>query len=121
MFKKKKLIFVFICLSALSCTSVSTDDLIEDLPQGNTITYVDHVKPIIDNNCISCHGISPTNGASISLVSYTNVKNGVLNNNLISKINGNGPGSLMPYGGQKLPQNLIDIITEWQAMGFIEK
>lgn len=121
MFKKKNLIVVFTGLLALGCTNVSTDDLTEDIPQGNTITYVDHVKPIIDNNCINCHGVTPTNGASISLVTYTDVKNGVLNNNLISKINGDGPGSLMPYGGQKLPQNLIDLITQWQVMGFIEK
>ncbi|MBJ6367089.1 hypothetical protein [Snuella sedimenti] len=103
-----------------SCTNASEDDLTDSTSTPSTVTYNDHVKPIIDNNCISCHKVPAVNGASVSLLTYTNVKNAIQNNNLISKINGNGPGGLMPLGGPKLPQNLIDIITKWETDGLLE-
>ena len=120
MIRMKKILAITTCSIVLSCTNASTDDLIEATPLPNPVTYADHVKPIIDSNCINCHSTTPSNGASISLTTYAEVKTAILNYNLISKINGNGPGSLMPYGGQKLPQNQIDLITKWQTDGFVE-
>ena len=103
-----------------ACTNTSEDDLINSEPIPNLVTYTDDVKNIIDNNCISCHKSPAVNGASISLLTYTNVKSAIQNNNLISKINGTGPGGLMPLGGPKLPQNLIDLIAKWESDGFLE-
>ena len=48
------------------------------------------------------------------------MKNGVENNDLISRISGNGPGPLMPLGGLSLPQNFIDLIIQWEADGLLE-
>jgi hypothetical protein len=104
----------------LSCTNASEDDLVDIQPILNLVTYDDNVKIIINNNCLDCH-ISPAiNGASVPLLIYENVKSAVQNNNLISKISGNGPGGLMPLGGPMLPQNLIDIIIQWEADGLLE-
>ncbi|MCH4552469.1 hypothetical protein [Aestuariibaculum lutulentum] len=108
----------FICL--FNCANDSEDDLIETTPLPNLVTYNDDIKTVIDNNCISCHASTPNSGASISLVTYTNVKSAVQNNNLISKINGNGPGAQMPFGAPKLPQNLIDLIEKWETDGLLE-
>lgn len=118
---KKNLLIISICITALSCTYVSEDDLIDTTPMQDTVTYMEDVKTIIDNNCISCHSNPPVNGAPNSLVFYSEVKNAVLNSNLIGRITGNGPGSLMPKGGPKLPQNLIDIIIQWEADGLLEQ
>ncbi len=117
---KKQYITVILLLSMLlSCTNASEDDLIDTQPIPVLVTY-DDVKTIINNNCLDCH-ISPAiNGASVPLLIYDNVKSAVQNNNLISKISGNGPGGLMPLGGPMLPQNLIDIIIQWEADGLLE-
>lgn len=103
-----------------SCTNSSEDDLIDSNALPNTVTYNDNVKSIIDNNCIQCHSNPAINGASVPLLTYNNVKSAVQNNNLISKINGIGPGGLMPFGGPKLPQSLIDLVIKWETDGFIE-
>lgn len=118
--KHYTLILAMISICIYNCANDSEDDLIETTPIPNFVTYNDDIKTVIDNNCLTCHGNTPTNGASISLVTYANVKSAIQNNNLISKINGNGPGSLMPLGGPKLPQNLIDLIEKWETDGLLE-
>ncbi|GAA3584159.1 hypothetical protein [Snuella lapsa] len=107
-------------ITLYACTNASEDDLTDSTPIATTITYNDHVKVIIDNNCIGCHKSPAVNGANVSLLTYNDVKNAVQNNNLISKINGNGPGAQMPLNGQKLPQTSIDIIEKWEDDGFLE-
>lgn len=101
-----------------SCVNETESDIIGNSTQG-TITYTNTIKSIIDNNCISCHGNTPTNGASISLTSLQNVKNGIINNSLIEKISkAQGADGLMPYGGTRLPQSQIDQIITWKNTGF---
>ncbi|PKQ46341.1 hypothetical protein [Confluentibacter flavum] len=118
--KKVFLLVVVSSLTIFNCANDSEDDLIDSDPLPSTVNYTVHIKPIIDNNCINCHNNPPINGASISLLTYQNVKSAVQNNHLISKINGNGPGELMPLGGQKLPQLTIDLITKWETDGLLE-
>jgi len=112
---------ILISQCILGCTYSSENDLIDTTPIAIVVTYNTHIKEIIDNNCISCHANPPINGANSSLLTIIDVKNGVENNNLISKILGNGPGALMPQGGPSLPQNLIDLIIQWETDGFIEE
>lgn len=105
----------------LGCSYTSENDLIDTSPLPIVVTYNTHIKSIIDNNCIECHTNPPINAANTPLLTFTDVKNGVENNNLISKLLGNGPGGLMPLGGPSLPQNLIDLIIQWETDGFIEE
>lgn len=118
---KKNLLIILILSMVLNCTNVSEEDLIDAQPLPEIVTYQANVKAIIDNNCLNCHGIPQTNGATIPLVSYTDVKSAVENNNLIGRISGTSSGSLMPLGGPKLPQNLIDTIIQWEADGLLEE
>jgi len=118
---KKILLISSMFLLSLNCTNVSEDDLIDAEPLPDLVTYQADVKVIIDNNCISCHSMPPVNNAPMPLVLYIQVKNAVENNNLIGRITGAGPGSLMPKGGPKLPQSLIDIIIQWEADGLLEQ
>jgi len=115
----KILYIILICATLLSCTNVSEDDLIDSTPLPNLVTYEADVKSIIDNNCNFCHSDPPVNGAPRALVTYAQVKDAVEHHNLIGRIDGSS-GPLMPQGGPKLPQNLIDIIIQWEADGLLE-
>lgn len=120
---KHKSILIAICLPFFlsSCTNDSTDDLIDTTPISGLVTYNKNVKAIIDANCISCHGVTPTNGAPMSLVTYSQVKEAIINRGLVDRISRqNGESGLMPQGGSKLPQITIDVVTKWQTDGLQE-
>lgn len=121
--KRKILHVIHLCslMLFLSCTAVSEEDLVDATPIPETITYNVEVKPIIDNNCIICHSNPPQNGAPMALVNYENVKDAVENRNLIGRISSEDPVFLMPFGGPRLPQNLIDIVIQWNEDGLIEE
>ena len=116
-----KITFLIMLMASVSCTSVSEDDLVDATPIPENITYVADVKPIIDNNCIICHSNPPQNGAPMPLVTFENVREAVQNRNLIGRISSDDPAFSMPFGGPKLPQNLIDIIIQWNEDGLIEE
>ncbi len=105
-----------------SCTNVSEEDLIVEIPQPVLTTYTDDIKTIIDNNCVGCHADPPVNGAPISLTTFSEVQNAVTNNNLIDRISRQaGEAGAMPFGGPRLPQNLIDLIQKWKDDGLLEE
>lgn len=116
----RNLFLTALCLSAfVSCTNTSPNDLSDNTPVSGTVSYAQNVKSIMDANCIQCHGAIPTNGAPMSLTTYDNVKQAVLNRGLLNRINRQmGDGLLMPQGGPKLPQNKIDVVQVWQSQGF---
>ena len=117
--KKIATLLVFsLVLSA--CENNSTDDLIDALPVDN-VTYNEHVRTIINNNCIICHGTIPANGAPMSLTTFTAVKDAVENRGLLDRISRpQGSPGMMPNGGTRLPQNQIDLIFQWEAQGLQE-
>jgi len=112
------LILLLICATLSSCTTDSISDL-EKLNNIPEITYTSTVKSVIDNNCVICHGSVPTNGASISLTTYENVKYAALTNGLLNKISqSEGTSGAMPLGGSRLPQNDINAIATWINANF---
>ena len=118
--KKTLLLLSLTLITFFSCTNVSEDDLTTNQPQPVLTTYQD-IKVIIDNNCLNCHQSPPVNGANTPLLIYNNVKDRVLNNNLIGRISAQaGSAGAMPFGGPKLPQNLIDQIIKWETDGLLE-
>lgn len=117
---KRSFFIISICLVISSCSSSSEDDLTDPTPTADKVTYVGNVKSIMDNNCISCHSDPPVNSAPIALVTYAQVKDAIQNHNLIGRIDGSS-APLMPQGGPKLPQNLIDLVIQWKADGYLEQ
>tara|TARA_B110000438_G_C15472937_1_gene503942 strand:+ start:127 stop:552 length:426 start_codon:yes stop_codon:yes gene_type:complete len=89
-------------------------------------TFIDHVKPIFDSNCISCHGSVLPDG-DLNLTNYDDMMSGgdsgpLLNINvsydntvLWSRIDGGG----MPPLGQ-LSSNDLQIIKIWIEQGIPE-
>jgi hypothetical protein len=117
---KKNLIPIALACLAMSCTNDSTSDLIED-EQPEIVTYTSHVRSIVNNNCIVCHGTIPANGAPMPLVTYDQVKEAVQNRGLIDRISrAQGAPGMMPNGGTRLPQNIIDLVVQWEAQGLLE-
>ncbi len=117
---KRTYVICFLMVSVFhSCSYNSEDDLTDNIIVSE-VNYEDNIKSIIDNNCISCHNNPPVNGASMSLTSYNNVLEAIENRNLIGRISTNDLGLVMPSGGPRLPQNLIDLIVQWEQEGLFE-
>ncbi|WP_313804676.1 hypothetical protein [Flavobacterium sp.] len=114
-----KYLFAIVVFNLISCASDSDSDLYNSILKDD-ITYTADVKPIITENCIMCHSQPPQNGAPISLTTYEQVKYAVEERGLISRISSNDAGFWMPFGGNRLPQNKIDLITEWSTTGLTE-
>ncbi|MEJ6792861.1 MAG: hypothetical protein QNK89_09085 [Lacinutrix sp.] len=119
----KNYLTIIVLLIFTSCSNVSEDDLIEPIiiEPGETVNYTENIQSIMENNCNFCHSNPPINGAPTSLVTYSDVVNGVNNGNLIGRISAQtGESGAMPLGGPRLPQNLIDLLEQWVEDGLIE-
>ena len=116
----KNIIYILcIVFLVFSCENHSEDDLIDSTPV-ETVTYTENVKPVIDNNCLSCHSNPPINGAPTSLVTFDDVRLST-QNTLINRISLQaGEAGAMPLGGARLPQVTIDLIQQWADQGFVE-
>ncbi|MBC7846122.1 MAG: hypothetical protein H7Y10_06495 [Flavobacterium sp.] len=118
--KSKIFSIVSLLFLLLSCTNDSESDLIDNSVPAS-VTYNNSIKSIIDNNCISCHGNTPSGGAPMSLTTYQNVKDAVLTRGLIDRISrAQGTAGMMPLGGTKLPQSSINQVIDWKNTGFTE-
>ena len=100
-------------LLSASCSSDSDSDM-EAMPEPK-VTYTNTISRIVSSNCTSCHGSTPRNGALMSLTSYSDVKNSVLNRGLIARIEN---GTMPPSGNLSISQ--IQSFKTWQANGFLE-
>ena len=121
--KNKLLIFTFLLIGIFifnGCANDSSDDLL-DIEVVDEVTYTENIKSIIDNNCIVCHAAVPINYAPMPLTTYENVKEAVQNRGLLDRISrAQGVEGMMPYGGTRLPQGLIDLVYQWNADGLQE-
>jgi mono/diheme cytochrome c family protein len=96
-----------------ACESRTYEEISDNTPIAEVVTYTKDVKPIIDANCISCH--SPGVQA---LTNYSQVKTNI--NTIIDRISrANGDPQKMPQGGSLSPSQ-INIITKWKADGLLE-
>ena len=122
--KKHPIFYLILSIGFLfvsSCSQSTYDDIeADDEPIPDVVTYLD-IKSAIDNNCLNCHSNPPQNGAPMSLVTYDNVVEAVLNRDLLDRISRNeGEDGLMPLGGPRLPQTTIDLIFQWEEDGLLE-
>jgi len=68
-----------------------------------------------------CHASTPQNGAPMPLVTYAQVKQAVQERGLLDRISrAQGTPGMMPNGGTRLPQNQIDLISQWEEQGLQE-
>lgn len=100
---------LFVVLINYSCESSTYEEASGYVPNP---TYTKNIKPIMDNNCISCH-----NGVQeISLLTYEEVKSNIVSGNLLCRIN-NQCGEVMPPTG-KMNATKIRLIQTWADNNF---
>jgi hypothetical protein len=82
------------------------------------VTYMGDVKQIMDDNCSygSCH-----DGATQSpdLTTYAAVVSGVSGGTVICRMQASC-GAVMPKGGPKLADSLINKVIQWQTGGYCD-
>ncbi|MEZ4779533.1 MAG: hypothetical protein R2786_09160 [Flavobacteriaceae bacterium] len=117
----KKIFLLSFIVVATSCSKHTLDDVMEPVQETPELVTFQDVKFVFDNVCQQCHINPPLNGAPMPLISFENVKEAVLNRNLLSRISANeGDPFLMPFGGPRLPQSSIDLIFQWEEDGLLE-
>jgi mono/diheme cytochrome c family protein len=113
-----KSIYLGLILSLVSCTNDSVSDLTEPTPELTEVTYTSRIAQIMDNQCVNCHG-STNPSAGLSLHTYENVKQAVLEFGLIERISlPQGNSLMMPQGGNRLSQNDINAVINWEQNNF---
>lgn len=116
---KQIICLLSIFLLILSCSDTSPEDLVDNEPINELVTYDTDVFPIIQSQCISCHNDNFASGNN-SYSSYQQFRNATENGNVIDRITrGIGDPLVMPQGS-RLPQTSIDLILQWQVDGYLE-
>ena len=118
-------IILFSTLLVLTLLSTCYYDSEEYLfPQLNNscdttgITFTLSVKPILENNCYSCHSNSTSAlGGNIKLENHADLKIQADNGHLIGSITHAGGFSAMPQGAPQLESCRITVIRKWIEAG----
>ncbi len=111
----KKILYILSAAAlAAACDSRTYEEISDNTPIAELVTYSQDVKPIVDNNCISCHSA----GSFKPFVTYNDVKSNI--EGILNRIQrpGGDPGK-MPQGGS-LSQTQINVFIQWKANGLIE-
>jgi uncharacterized membrane protein len=87
-----------------------------DCDTSLAVTFSGIIMPIIQNNCVGCHGNSNPSGG-VSLTNYALVSAQAESGNLMHSLNGTGGNSIMPANSYGLPQCMIDQVQEWIDAG----
>lgn len=104
-------------VTLIACDSRTYEEISDQTPIPENVTYAKDVKPIIDNNCIVCHSA----GGQASFQPWTNydqVKTHI--DNILDRIQRpNGDPFKMPKGGSLSPAQ-INTFIEWKNDGLLE-
>ena len=106
---------IFLALILTRCSKDDVDEIIVIPPTSGDITYANNIQSIISSNCLSCHGSTPSNGAPMSLTTFTNVKNATENRGLIGLIE---DGTMPPTGNLSVAQ--VQLFKTWRSEGYKE-
>ena len=119
-----KLLFLTTSLFYItSCTNDKAQDILtpttpttpgSDCDTASVISYSTQIVPIINTNCISCHGAA--NGGT-KLHDWTNVHANASSGKLFSSVSQDGSALQMPQGAAKLSDCDIEKIRKWVAAG----
>lgn len=88
----------------------------EDTVPPATLSFSNDIHPIFQQSCAPCHsGPNAPNG--LLLTNYTQIKNGIQNNEVIQRINHQPGFNPMPPSGIKLSVSKLNKIDAWVAAG----
>jgi hypothetical protein len=103
-------------ISFSQCTKETIDENGSGTIITDTIFYNTDIKPLIEANCITCHG-SSNPSAGLNLSTYQVVKFQAESGNLIDRINNST--SPMPTSGLMNADNRA-VFDKWVTDGFLE-
>ena len=109
---KKNFILLLVCFSFLSCRK----DKVQPLPPeqcADTVFFSTQILPLVQNHCIGCHFSG--NGFEIELTNHAQISSNA--DACFNSITESGGYTLMPYGGPKLSDSLIDLFNCWIVQG----
>ena len=116
----KRIIF-FSTLFLISCEKNIESDYVDpkdfDYDCVEVQSYYDEsVAPIMSNHCIGCHSTSNASG-SLALDSFDSAVNGIMNGEVINRINMESSNPLfMPLGSEKLSQQQLEVIQNFSEL-----
>lgn len=114
MFKTNKMKKVFIISMMILGVSCTTAEIPLAGQVTGRVTYERDIKPIIFNNCLTCHSaVNPRNG--LILETYEQVRNSAQNGTLIARMN--DAANPMPQSGL-VPANQRALLDKWRTDGF---
>jgi cytochrome c553 len=106
---------ILIVLIMAACTSNSEEELYGDEESScdtTNVSFSNDVFPIIDNNCLACHGTgSPPLG--ISLTSYSEIKHVASSSRFLGAIKHQQGYTPMPQNAPKLSDCKIATLEAW--------
>lgn len=119
--KNKSFVFLGICLFAIAY-------VLSSCGKKSTIDFSTQVKPILNKNCISCHGgVKKQGGFSLlfqeeSLAKGKSGKHGIVPGDaaaseMIRRLTLDDPEERMPYESDPLSKEDIEILTKWVDEG----
>jgi hypothetical protein len=116
----KKLLFISFAFAIFS-TSCLFDNREEFYPEvtitNPTVFFAADVFPIIQAECVVCHGATSPSGG-VSLNNYDNIKISADNGSLLGSLKGDGY-QIMPQGGA-LPTAQIELVETWINEGALD-
>jgi len=111
--KNLALTFIIVSCLAISC-SYNKQELIVEPVFPAVITYTSHIKSMVDNNCVSCHG----NLGGVTLQTYAQVKAKADAGRILARAI-NGSGGPMPQSGL-MSQTNLDTLQMWLDQGALQ-
>jgi mono/diheme cytochrome c family protein len=116
----KKIIFISFAFAVLF-TSCLFDNIEETYPidttTPTTTSFLSDIFPIIQSECITCHGATSPSGG-VSLNTYDNIKISVDNGSFYGSLTGNGYQLMPQYG--TLPTAQIELVETWINEGALD-
>lgn len=110
-------VFVAFLLTLNSCKKLNEETLVQDAYCAlDTISYNNHVKPIINQRCMPCHnGVNQSGG--FILDNHTDLSSTATSGTLLGVIRHEAGYLEMPRDAQKMPDCEISVIEKWIAQG----
>lgn len=116
---KRYIATAVIAILFCSCESNTYEELQDMEMIEGSVTYTEHIQPVIEMHCLGCHGEGGVS-AFRPLGTYADLKNAVLTTDLLDRIQRqNGEAGQMPQTG-RMPQSNIQLILQWNADGLLE-
>ena len=99
----------------LACTSNNEEELYTECIT-NDIRYSVHIKPYIENQCLSCHNTNLPSG-NVSYSNFEGLKKSVNDGSFLGSIQHASPFAAMPPSGSMTDDCKISQIQAWIDQG----